>query len=92
MRPVCGDPMMAVSRLPWLRGEEQDDAPPFALPGFLAEAAQGVFVGRPGPAGPDIADLNHTAADVLGAPTRQLCGALLADWRCCARCPDSSRR
>lgn len=57
-------------------------APPLVLPSFLADARAGLIVVRPGPLGPDIADLNRTAAGFLGGETTQFLGTLLADCRC----------
>lgn len=58
------------------------DAPPLLLPDHLADARAGLLVVRPGPLGPDIADLNRTAATLLDGEPTQFLGTLVADCRC----------
>ena len=61
--------------------------PPFALPAHLAEAGPGLLVLRPGPAGPDITDVNRVAADLLGRSEAGLLGTLVEECPCLGDVP-----
>lgn len=69
------NPLTALVRRP----AESAGSAPLAIPDRLADVESGLLLVRAGPAGPDVADLNHTAAALLGAAEADLLGNLLTD-------------